>query len=169
MNLIDWKIICPWTVFIILSIAIGLGFYKIDPGVEITNLEQSQTKRLASKLFIDKLESIGKISLAIIGALWAFIIYEGTKIKLLNAVSINIFILTNICLLFSFIFYFTGYDFLVNYIFYHSTIDLEAPIVQFWRWAQLLYFFLGLVFFVFTILVTLKLDKNNISLEEWPL
>ena len=138
-------------IFIIITI-IFLGYYiYIDKGMVIINLDASNTKQLATDLFFNKLESIGKMSLALLGALWAIVIYKESKIKIKTSSQRRLFILTNLFLLGSFASYFLGYDFLVARIFYHSTIDLGAPIVGFWRLMQLVYFLTGLVWFVITV------------------
>ncbi|OPY75875.1 MAG: hypothetical protein A4E64_01753 [Syntrophorhabdus sp. PtaU1.Bin058] len=141
----------------VLFIGVTLFLFKyhsgLDTGMEIINLNNSEAKRIATTLFFSKLESVGKISLALLGVLWAFIIYTGNRINIRTMSQINLFIVTNLCLLFSFGSYFWGYDFLLSRIFYHSTIDLEAPIVKFYSIAQLVYFISGIFWFVITILL----------------
>ena len=142
----------PWIIIILITVLVIIaGSWFIDLSMEITDIETSQTKRMATSLYLSKLESIGKISLAIIGVLWALILYEGAQIRLSDSVEINLFLVTNLSFLISFIIYFIGHDFLLNYIFYHATIDFESPVVEFFRWGQLTYFIMGLLFFCFTV------------------
>ncbi len=137
-----------WMILIVITGSLWVYFKDIDQGMEIVNLEVSESKRMATTLFFSKLESIGKISVAILGVLWAFVIYTGTRIYIQTAAQIALFGASNIYLLMSFITYSLGYDFLLGRIFYHSTIDLEAPIVLFWSKAQIVYFSMGLFWFV---------------------
>lgn len=146
----------PWAI-IMFSFLVALYFYfNIDFGMEITDLETSQTKKMATSSYLIKLESIGKISLAIIGVLWSIILFKGAQVELSDNITFSYFFVTNLCFLLSFLFYFIGIDTLLNYIFYHGTIDFEAPIVVFFRWGQLFYFSTGLIFFCFTVLFGLK-------------
>lgn len=141
----------------VLFIGVTLFFFihyrGLDIGMEIVNLDKSEAKRIATTLFFSKLESIGKISLALVGVLWAFVIYTGNKICIRTTWQKILFVVTNLFLFFSFGSYFLGYDFLLGRIFYHSTIDIEAPVVQFWRMAQFVYFTLGIICFIGIILL----------------
>lgn len=136
--------------------------YCIDEGMEILNLDESETKRLATALFFSKLESIGNISLALIGILWIFRISMGYKIRIYNTAQEIIFIMINLFLLGSFVAYFLGYDLLLGRMFFHSTIDLEAPIVKFWMWAQRGYLFLGVMLLVVFIYLCHENNESEI-------
>lgn len=138
-----------------------MSFYtlysNIDTGMELVELN-NQAKLIATNMFFSQLESIGKISLTLLGVLWAFVIYKASRIKIRGSMRICLFIQTNIFLLISFVSYFVGEEFLISRIFYHATIDLEAPIVNFWLLAQRRFFIFGLIWLVLTIFLSLDYD-----------
>jgi len=149
--------------FIIL-IAMGLSFYNqytdIDTGMELVELN-NQAKIMATNMFFSRLESIGKISLTLLGVLWAFVIYKASRIKIVGIARKSLFAQSNIFLLVSFWAYFQGENLLIERIFYHATIDLEAPIVNFWLMVQQRFFILGLVWIILTILLSLERDEKE--------
>ena len=134
-------------------------YNRIDTGMALVKLD-NQAKIIATNMFFSQLESIGKISLALIGVMWAFIIYKASRVEIRGFARSCLFIQSNIFLLLSFLAYFVGEDFLIARIFYHSTIDLAAPIVSFWLSLQRLFFTFGLIWSGLTILLSLNLNEE---------
>ena len=137
-------------------------YQNIDKGMEITNFNENIAKQFAINLFFRKLESIGKISLAVIGVLLAFVFLKGYRIQFNTKSQILLFLIPIISLIGSFIFYLISHDLLLSRLFYHSTIDLEAPIVKTLCRGQLYYFIIGLVWFFLTI-VLCRNNNGNVS------
>lgn len=152
------KILCWIGLFLIVaSIVQFLNKYcSIDHGLVKIDIAANQARSFAASLYFTKLERIGQISLALIGALWIFLIGKDRAIRFKTPYHIVLFVITNIFLLASFGAYFLGSEFLVNLIFYHSTIDLDAPIVKFWSSLQLCSFILGLCYLGLTVLLSKK-------------
>ncbi len=135
-------------------------YSKIDTGMELVKLD-NQAKIIATNMFFSQLESVGKISLTLIGLMWAFIIYKASRVEIRGFSRICLFVQSNIFLLLSFLAYFIGEDFLIGRIFYHATIDLSAPIVNFWLSMQRQFFIFGLIWSAVTILLSLSRDDKG--------
>lgn len=164
------KKILTWILFVIsflafISLAISFinKYCYSDIGMVIDNLDESETKRVAVNLFFSRLESIGNISLALIGILWSFIIFRESRINIQRCEQKLLFILTNLYFLCSFSLYIWSHMLYVTYMFFHRTIDLQAPIVNIFTNFQILFFTFGLISLCITILMSLccKVKENK--------
>jgi hypothetical protein len=152
--------IVGFVILLILIISFFIRYVNIDKGMELIELN-NQAKIIATNKFFSQLESIGKISLTLLGVLWAFVIYKASRVKIQGFARICLFIQSNIFLLASFCAYFKGENFLISRIFYHATIDLEAPIVNFWLLMQQRFFIWGLAWSVLTIILSLEFNNKE--------
>ncbi len=131
-------------------------FITTDNGMVFYDIDKSPSKALAVSLYFKKLETIGKISLTLIGALWAFLVYTENRVDIKRWDQILLFVTSNLFLLCSFATYYIGFDFVMGRIFYHATIDFQAPIISFWDMAQTINFLGGISCSTLTVLVCLK-------------
>ena len=137
------------------------SYYRnIDGGMKLVELN-TEAKMIAVNRFFSQLESIGTISITLIGVLWAFIIYGASRVKIKRLTEKCLFVQSNLFLLISFATCFFSERFLIGRLFYHSTIDLNAPIVNFGLSMQQSFFISGLIWSVLTILVSLKEERNQ--------
>lgn len=121
---------------------IGLGVWRLSFDETIRAIAADKSPQLAAiNLYFAKLQSIGNLSLGLIGVLWAFVIYEEkTKLEINTAWRSALLYCATTFLLFSFALYMHGYDFLVGRLFFHSAFDFEAPIVRFYSVGQMVFF-----------------------------
>lgn len=148
-------------VIFLLIIWFVIKFFLTDSGMEIVDLNKNEAKCISVKLYFEKLKAIGEISLALIGLLWALVIYKNNKIKIISFGQKSMFIATNFLFFGSFLLYFLGYDFVLGRIFFHSSFDLSAPVVSLWREGQLLFFFFGIIWLILTLLSCIQKDKEG--------
>ena len=115
---------------------------QVDRGMVIDSLEKSETKRLASTKFFDKMTAFAQATLAVLGASWTLLIVQSSRMQLTRP-GLVAFVLVNISLISSLAVYNEGYDFIVGRIFYHQTFDLEAPFVVLVKDLQQVFFMIG--------------------------
>jgi len=141
---------------IILIVWIFYSFFTFAPGMAIEDLS-SNTKRLATNFFFNKMTAFAQLSIALLGGLWAFLSLADTQIKIEGWEIVTCFGLTNLMLGSSLISYAWGYDFIVERLFYHSSFDIEAPLVSFVKNTQQYLFLDGCLGFCITIIFGRKM------------
>ena len=143
-----------------LTLWVIIRYFNTDSGMEISEALKHNAQEIAVNLFFEKLTSIGEISLALIGVLWAFVVYKGSKIKIKTFHQKAIFAITNFFFLGSFLLYQKGYDLVLARLFFHNSIDLSAPIVSLWIEGQILFFVCGIICTVFTLLLCYRDEEE---------
>jgi hypothetical protein len=146
---------------LVVCFAVGclLHYFSIQRGMDIVKVDTAE--QVAIERFFDKLENIGEMSLVLIGALWTLFVYGESRVRPRGGCEWTLFASANLHFAASFLIYFVGTDFLVSRLFYHSSIDLDAPIVSYWRQWQLVYFVGGLLSLVASILVSLREKEKS--------
>lgn len=134
-------LIC-WTVYVFCTVSRGMVIHKLD----------TETARLASTLFFDKMTALAQLSIGLLGGAWAFITLVDTQVKVERWPAITCFTMANFSFLFSVIVYAYGYDFIVARIFHHATFDIDAPFINVIRKSQQFLFINGCFDLGFTIL-----------------
>ena len=137
--------------YIFLLVCACWDWNHMDLGV--AKLEMRDIHRQAIGLFISYLRSIGATTLALIGSLWAFVIFTNGVVEITNRTEMGIFLLTNIVLASSYVIYFFGENFIVGMMFSYGHIDLEASQVLFWTDLQRHLFLLGILCLVVTTVI----------------
>lgn len=137
--------------FLTSTVWLTINYFNVDPGIERVAFDTSEAKRTAVKLFFDQLASIGNLSLALVGVLWAFVLQTSNRIAIRSFAQYMLFFSTNLFLLASFVCHLFGTNLLANSIFLHDAADITAPIVRFWSETQLYYFVAGLFCMLITV------------------
>jgi hypothetical protein len=138
--------------FVVLSCWALYTFSTVDRGMVIHRLD-TESSRLASTLFFEKMTALAQLAVALLGGTWAFVTLAETTVHIKGWPTITCFALANISLACSLLVYVYGYDFLVGRIFYHATFDIDAPIVALTQNAQQYFFLGGVVDLGFTIIL----------------
>jgi hypothetical protein len=128
------------------------SWFTVDTGFEIHRLSD-EPSRLASTMFFDKLTSISQLTLALLGATWAMVAVQDTKVTLANRPTRIAFGLTNASFVLSLLVYSRGYDFIIQRIFHHQAFDIDAPFVCLVNTGQQSFFIFGCIALVCTILL----------------
>ena len=153
---------------IVCIILFYIDFKKFDESMKVIDINASIAKQIAINLFFKKIESIGKISLTILGVLWAFVFFKGYRVSLSNVWQIILFSVPNLSLIGTFIFYIWGHAFLVGRLFYSATIDLKAPYVTLLCNGQLIFFIIGVIWFMLTVVFchNNSVKENRVNTNE---
>jgi|GEM_PF-2112249 len=138
-------------IFFALALSMFIEFFTLDHGMEIKRLNK-EAERLATRLYFDKMTTLAQLATALLGGLWAFLSLAKTKVKIKGCATITCFILANISLCLSLLIYAFGYNFIVERIFYHACFDIDAPIVRFVQNYQQLFFLIGSLCLIPTII-----------------
>lgn len=125
-------------------------FHSLDRGMVIYHLD-TDSARLASQFYFEKMTAIAQVTIAVLGAAWALLAVSDTKVRLIRWTAKLGFILANASLGVSLIIYSYSYDFIVARIFHHSAFDIDAPFVVFVQHAQQALLVAGLLDLVATI------------------
>lgn len=148
MKIISWLSLC------LIGIIVCLFLWQkihIDEGMQLIAIN-NDGKQIAINIFLSQQETIGTTSIALIGAFWALFIYGDHKMNFKTwhgkFLVMQISFLFLCCLMLSF----WGQDFIIKRIFYHNTLDFEAPILKFWIYWQRGIFILGLILSGITVL-----------------
>lgn len=151
--------------FIIIVLVIGFIIYfcNIDDGMRKIEIKDNGVRAIAVNMFAAQLEAIGNLSLTLIGAFLALLIYGESKLQIKNYSNVYLVSQTIGFFVASFLGYFLGQSFLISRLFYHGSIDLEAPIVNFWIYSQIVFFVAGLVWAVVTIVICSGIMKKRNS------
>jgi len=147
-----------------LALAVWLAIWRSSfPATMGITDKPSPLQLKAIDLYFKKLESLGSLSLALTGALWAFVIYpkeEGVRVR--DNWSWSLVVVATFYFVTSFAFYTHGYGFLTERMFFHDAFDLEAPIVSFWSTGQLAFFAGGVGSFVAIVLLCRESRKGSV-------
>lgn len=128
--------------YLLLTVSRGMSIHKLD----------NEVARLATTMYFDKLTAVAQVTMALLGAIWAFQTVVDSHVRLRGWHVMTCFALTNLSFAFSLIVhYWYGYDFIVSRMFHHLTFDIDAPFVQFISDWQLLFFLFGCLSLVLTI------------------
>lgn len=138
--------------FAILGFWVLYTFFTVDRGMVIHRLD-TESSRLASTLFFEKMTALAQLAVALLGGMWAFLTLTETTVRVEGWPTIGCFGLANLSLACSLLAYVYGYDFIVSRIFYHASFDIDAPIVAIVQQAQQYFFLNGVVDFGFTIVL----------------
>jgi hypothetical protein len=118
--------------------------------MEIYDLSKG-TKELASTLFFGKLTAVAQVTIAIIGGIWASLMFSD-RTQLTAGLRRKYFVLANIAFGTSLIVYSLGYDFIVERLFHHGAFDVDAEFIRAVRNWQLAFFIKGCIDLVGTVL-----------------
>lgn len=140
-------------IFVVMVTVFVTWWLLLDRTMTMHNLDGSSAKIMATTLFFQKLQSLGSISLTLIGVAWAFLLYKETNMEVPRWEQKLLFGVTNLFLAASFMSYSVGYDFLVDRIFLYATIDFGTPVVEIWNWAQVGFFLCGVTSLGLTMIV----------------
>jgi hypothetical protein len=138
--------------FIALTSWTAYVFYTVDRGMAIHRLE-TETARLASGLFFEKMTAIAQLTIALLGGAWAFITVVDTHVQVKEWRAVTCFTLANISFILSLAVYVYGYDFIVARIFHHATFDVDAPFINEVRLGQQFLFLNGCINLAVTVLI----------------
>lgn len=119
-------------------------FFITDRSMEIYDLTR-ETKQIASTLFFEKMTAVAQVTLAIIGGVWALLMFGADRIKRSQGFSRNCFWLANIAFGASLLVYAFGYDFIVERLFHHGAFDIDAPFIVGLKNCQLALFVKGCI------------------------
>jgi sterol desaturase/sphingolipid hydroxylase (fatty acid hydroxylase superfamily) len=145
----------------ILVIGFIIYFCNIDDGMRKIEIKDSGVRVTAVNMFAAQLEAIGSLSLTLIGAFLALLIYGESKLQIRGYSKVYLVFQTIAFFVVSFLGYFLGQRFLISRLFYHGSIDLEAPVINFWIYFQIVFFVMGLVWAVVTIIICSGLMKQR--------
>lgn len=141
--------------FIALFVWAAVIFASEDRSMAMRRLE-TESARLASGLFFEKMTAIAQLSVALLGATWVFLTLTEGKVTLNSKATVICFWVANLSFALSLATYAIGYDFIVTRIFHHSTFDIDAPFVSKVSHIQQLTFLLGCLSLGATILLGRK-------------
>lgn len=127
-------------------------FTTVDSGMVINRLD-TESSRLASTLFFQKMTALAQLEIALLGGTWAFLTLANTTVQVKGWPTITCFALANLCFVCSLVAYAYGYDFIVARIFYHRSFDIDAPLVVLVQNSQQFFFLMGVVDLVITIIL----------------
>jgi hypothetical protein len=139
-------------------VLLAIGWADLDTGMEKRRLS-SEEKRLASDLFFGKMTAIAQVEIAVLGGAWALLFLAESRVSFRTFSSYCLLVATTLCFLTSLVAYDFGYDFVVRRIFDHETLDIHAPVVEFWWHWQRLPFVVGCLALAITILVCRRPEK----------
>lgn len=128
--------------FLCLLVFFIFVFFDTDSHMEIHRVD-SETSRMASLLFFEKMVSISQASIALLGGAWALITLTDTRIQFSKLSVVAGFVVFNLSMTVSLLIYYFGYDFIVERVFYHLAFDMEAPYVMFYKNFQSIFFVYG--------------------------
>jgi len=149
-------ILLSLSIVILLNLYWIISYMSTDSGMEIVDLNNDKAKSIAVNLFFDKLKTEGELSLGLIGFLWALVVFKNNRIEVRSMGQIFVFSATNILFIESFLLYSVGYDFVLSRVFFHSSIDLCAPIITFWNSSQQSFFLVGVICLFLTLITCIK-------------
>lgn len=130
--------------FTALMVWAAVIFFTEDRSMAIRRLE-TESARLASGLFFEKMTAIAQLAVGLLGAAWAFLTLTEGRATLNTRDTVICFTIANLSFALSLVVYAFGYDFIVTRIFHHSTFDIDAPFVASVSRIQQLTFILGCV------------------------
>lgn len=136
------KIVIITLIVLVLGICV-FTYFKTDQGMDPEKRLTTDESKIAINLFFNRIENLGNHSLFIIGALLAFVVYGTAHTKRFKNIRL-IFICIAI-LFFSYVMYFFGSRLLIELMYFHSSIDLEAPIVKWFMYWQIIFLVFGIV------------------------
>ena len=145
--LVIFAALAVWTLYVFLAIERGMEIYDLS----------SETARLASTLFFDKMTAIAQLTIALIGGALALLTLGEARVKVEGWTSITCFALANVSFACSLFVYAYSYDFLVSRIFHHGTFDIDAPFISNVGACQQLLFLKGCV----DLFVSILLGKRS--------
>lgn len=147
-------------VFLAMVVYATYLFFTVSRGMSAYVLDK-EVARLASTLYFDKLTAIAQLTVALLGATWAFRTLPGTRVSLKGWQVNGCFWLTNFSFAFSLIVHYGyGYDFIVSRMFHHLTFDIDAPFVRFISNWQLAFFVFGCFCLLFTVFLGTKREST---------
>lgn len=147
-------------VFTTMTVYATYLLFTVNRGMSVYELD-SDVARLASTLYFDKLTAIAQLTVALLGAAWAFYTLASTRVNLKGRQVIVCFYLTNLSFVFSLVVhYWYGYDFIVSRMFHHLTFDIDAPFVRFVSNWQIAFFVLGCVCLLVTVVFGTKRESR---------
>ena len=111
-------------------------YFSLGRGMKILRLE-TETSRLASSLFFEKMTAIAQLTLGLLGATWALLTVAESRIDFRRFGVVACFVAANCAFLASLAVYSLGYDLIISRVFHHAAFDIDAPFVQFFRSYQL--------------------------------
>lgn len=136
-------------------------YYSVDFGVEL--LEPNESRMLAWDLYASKVQSLGTVSLTLLGVLWAFLIYRNTEIRVTGCSAWRMFVSANLFFGSSFLIYLRQYDLSVSHLNSYGPTDLAAPFFQLLASAQWVSVVLGVVVTGALILTCRKENSSHAS------
>lgn len=132
-----------WTLCELSSVDRGMVIYRLN----------TETARLASTLFFDKMTALAQLTVGLLGGAWAFLTLADTRVKVTGWPTVTCFALANLSFVCSLAVYVYGYDFIVARIFHHGSFDVDAPFVSAVNALQQYWFLKGASDLGFMILV----------------
>lgn len=139
--LLSFAALIGWTLYQLISLDRGMVIYRLE----------SDTSRLASELFFNKMTALAQVTIALLGGMWAFLTLADTTVHIKGSPTIICFVLANLSLGASLAVYAYGYDFIVSRIFHHASFDIDAPFIVFVSTCQQILFLKGCLDIGFTI------------------
>ena len=129
--------------YIVTFVVLILRWRSTSAGVSDVKIEEQH--RLAIQLYSEDVTSLGNTALALVGVLWAFVIYKESRVVVRDWASHVLFWLTTLTLVTSYVLYVLGHAFIVKMLFQYNTISLTAPRVTFFKDFQVAFLAEGIL------------------------
>jgi hypothetical protein len=142
-----------------LSLATWWTYRSIDHGMEIMD-RLTDSQQMAITQYLASRGTLAGTSLTLLGGFAALFLYTGNRIRIRTTYQKFLFGGVLLLIAGSYVAYYVGYEFLLQRMYFRSSFDLGAPIIQLWAGTQLRFLIAGLIWAIVTVVLCYRIDPE---------